>query len=476
MDDLVGTAVKNDVKRLEEILTEENLTEYSAVRRLKRAMSYLDYNNASRLYGENGIKRFYDYALANPTEGPDGIENLDHDVINEKTRTFKKILWGAAGWLAYPAKIFSKVYDFVLRKTDSHLFSYAVAGFSLYETLYLSSTTGFTALASYEYGLPFISNLSTFVSATLPIALLFGAGEGLGCAGFLLGNVSVQRRLYNPSNISTEEIETDVRSLSIDFMDIWRKYDDLLSKDRGKAVGLQKLDAVYSMVTSNISDIDMPKKDFVAHEAAILPAIQMALGKKVYGRSIIHHCPSEIGGITLMIPSVIMGKFSRKHAYGPVFLNKKRANLMPNYDFALAHEFAHAAGAASEPLANVYALRALEEMDKEFPLNGYDLYVAINKLCFAAGALRERFNNESEFFVRLKELGAPKFLKQTFRRDFDGITAPTPPMSDLCQKTAESRFAGLYIVNSYIASKLVERGKIKLRSESRDSSALERRL
>lgn len=468
---LMALLVNDQKKDLESLLTEDNLynSNVSAyLRKIRPNLNYLDYEKAVYFYGTAGVSRFYKglfSAIQNETEPVEKESFLDRLLYRNRPKpktNLKETIGEALTWVAFPFKIMSRIYDYILDKTDSHLLAYGAGVASFFETFLLGEYLGFSAYISYAYQMPISDVLSQTFPFFGPTFLFGGLLYGAFGAGFIAGITFLERRLFNRNYVSQPEVESDISKLAEDFQNVWDRYAGLLTKQSDKQVTLGKLNAMYTMVTSNNSLGSFSnRKDLKYHELRLLPSIEKAIGKKVSIRSIIHRCFDGVGGMTLF-PSMFIGLLSRNHALGPIFVNKNRINSNPSYDFAVSHEFAHAAGAASEPMANYYALKAMDDLAERYPLVGYDLYAATNRLCFAVGALREKVKDTEEFISILRELRVPKFVFKAFTTDFQPGMSPFPPMENLEKGPIESKFSGLYIVSSYIASKMVKNGKKKL--------------
>ncbi len=493
---LISRLTAGTEKRLEKILNDGTLNDFPE-------LNLLDVDNVRERYGILSANRFYRGLLD---------EFLEQDELDEKP-TSKKL----ASIIGYFTG--SKLYDFILEKTGSHMLANGAKSAVLMETLVSLTTLGVFAYASKQEGVPFIPLIQQYSPQILPLLAEIGVfGFAVG-AGVVLGIVGLERILYKntPEHsdklidwvrtartkfyekigakkhigiiekplktmenfiltnraITKEDVKEDISIYLKEFYNVWERYrSSLLKTTKYSDISLQQLNGMYMLVTSSLSkNLSSSFRAIRKHDKKVLPAISEGLGRRLSRRSIIHLCPEGVGGFTLIFPSVIMGKFTRKHAYGPVFLNTKRLLSAPSYDFALAHEFAHAAGKASEPLANYFALKCIDSLNRSFPDQGYDLYGATNRLAFAVAGLRDKIKDQDEFLAELGKitteidgirLGMPKFIYEAIKNDFNPSVSPLPPMDglDTHKLNIDDMFKQLYMSSSYTCIKLAKLGRL----------------
>ncbi len=466
IDELVDLLVLNEKGRLETLLSKENVEISTTLKAAKESYEQLNHDLAIDTYGKRGIRRFYSAALYNIEESEQGkalLENLlQTDYSSQKKKykqTWKKPLKRALGYFIYPAKIFSGIYDLALKTTKSHVIAYGLAAAGLYESLMFSNVVANTELYSLTTGASGLTPLQVFnsyLSYLAPSMEIAAIAVPLLSISILGGLVFSQRRLFSTKKIGTIAIEDDIKKLSSDLNNVIGRYTKFTNNADAGDLSLSSLDSIYAMATARGSIKSYKEiKRLVKHEKELLPSMEKVTGKKISPKNIVHHCPDGVGGVTLVFPTSLMGKLFRKHIYGPVFVNPRRAYVGPSYDFALLHELSHAGGATSEPAANYIAMKAIDDLAERFPIRGYDIYSSANRLCYAVGALGEKINNRDEFLARLRELNVPKSILDSFDRKFDPEHSPVPPMNELFEKGAEKYFARLYVGNSYVAGKLL---------------------
>ena len=432
-----------DFKRLDE--------KYS---HLESYFEYLDREKAKRLYGQEGLRRYYAESLDLD------LSDLYKPTAQERHRTasrFKKGLAGIIGYTALlPFKIFSKTYEFILRKTGNHLAASGVAAGGAVGAVELGviGAASYTIASTYPKASFYFEFLS-FLKSGLPFVIGGAALAGVLSMSATMGILSLQKILYHVKKDSIDEIKDDIREYTENFYRVWRKYESEVSNYKLDEVGIGTLDAVYSLVTSKVSPTQLT--DIKEHDKNIMPAVSSALGKKTYAGSIIHKCPPNLGGITL-VPAAVAGFFMRKHVYNFVFVNKERRYNAPNYDFPVAHELAHAAGHIPESMANAYALRAMKRLNEQYPMNGYDLFIAVNKLGYAVGALKSIIKDKDRFDEALIELKTPKFILDVLESDNYSYNSAVPPICSLKKSfSLEAWFIGLYTTGAYVATKKLEK-------------------
>ena len=492
----------------------------------------INYANAKSRYDIWGVKRFYRAFL---------YDTLQSQRKTKENSPLQKMLSPVRQLSGFAA------YDYILKKTGSHIFANGVRG-AVFMAALQSAAVPITALiVSTCFGIPastgcsptpFLENFYTLVSTSLPmqLATTVPAGGLVGAFG-ILAIIGLERAFYSGKKLSPESIKQDIIRYVKEFNIVYDRYRDLLkTSSPGDNVSLNELNAVYMLSSSNISDaytdasifrplerihnfvcdiighargaksglwnklrsmynasikyaysysedLRRPNRELRAHERDVLPAIKEALNGEISTLSIAHLCPEGVGGFTTVFPTSVIGQaVSALRRIGVVkktrisgllqrvYLNKERLYAAPEYDFAMAHELAHASGAFSEPFANYYALKATENLSKKFPKSGYDLFAAVSHLGFAIGALRDKIEDPGQFLSELKGLsiqldteqmvGVPEFIFEAFNSTFNPTYSPLPPMENLLDEgwTIESRFQRLYCGSSYVAMKLVETG------------------
>ncbi len=475
---LMSLLVENRTDIIKKMAEENTLPDSKISSIASEFLDYLKYDEAVSRYGKSGVKRFYRSLFssasymtyvpkAEDSPGSAAMPSKLEEVIANDTDSgeehTKGSLFRALGWVAFPAKVFSKIYDVVLRKSGSHLLAYGAGIVGMFETVELSLLIGGSAYVSYTYNIPFLPYLT--YSALYAAPVLIGGGLLYSIVGpaSIAGLTAIERRKYPVNKVRKRHIEKDIKSLSKDFYNLIGDYKGKLTNSTETDITLSELNALYMMVSSCRSQENTDDRSAIKeHDKSIIGSIERALGgKRISHRSIVHMCPSGVGGVTLVFPTSVMGKFTGKYVLGPVFVNKRRLRAGPSYDFAVAHELAHAAGAASEPLANFYAVKALDDMAEIFPKEGYDIYTAVNRLCFAVGALAEKLNDEEKLIKAMNRLNVPRFVFNALSGSFDPSASPLPPIEAVLEKGSEAKFARLYVSSSYVASKLVTEGRIK---------------
>ena len=475
---LMSLLVENRTDIIKKMAEENTLPDSKISSIASEFIDYLKYDEVVSRYGKLGVKRFYRSLFSSASymtyvpkaeDSPDGttVPSRLEDVISDdsgrdKERTNGSLL-RVLGWAAFPAKVFSKIYDVVLRKSGSHLLAYGAGLVSMFETVELSLLIGGSAYVSYAYNIPFLPYLTS--SALYAAPVLIGGGLLYSAVGpaSIAGLTAIERRKYSVNKVRKKHIEEDIKNLSKDFYDLMGDYKGKLTNSAETDISLSELNALYMMVSSSRSQENTDDRSAIKeHDKSIIDSIEKALGsKRISHRSIVHMCPSGVGGVTLVFPTSVMGKVTGKYVLGPVFVNKRRLRAGPSYDFATAHELAHAAGAASEPLANFYATKALDNLADLFPKEGYNIYTAVNRLCFAVGALAEKLNDEEKLIKAMNRLNVPRFVFNALSGSFDPSASPLPPIEAVLYKGSEAKFARLYVSSSYVASKLVTEGRIK---------------
>ncbi len=419
---------------------------------LESYLSYINPKKAAKHYGKYGLKRYYAEALNIDLDYIDLKPKNKHEILSSIRRGLSSLI----NWTVFlPLKLFSKTYDYVLRKTNNHLAASATATSSLAFSLDFYLLDAYSYLSAPVYtSSAFSSIFIDSMESGLPYVFAAAAVTGAASSLLSLGLVGLQKLMFRTKKINQDELENDIRDLTNKFYSSWRKYEALVSNYNIEDVDINMLDAVYSMVTSKMS---LPAVDIKDHDYDIIPSISKAIGKTAYPDSIIHHCPASIGGATI-IPMGALGYFMRKHIYNFVFVNKLRAYAAPNYDFPVAHELAHASGHLTESMANAYAMRSMKRLNEEYPMQGYDLFMLSNGLAFAVGALKHILKDEDEFNEKLNEFKVPKFIHDVIMSDDYSYFSPVPQLYKLNKKfSLEKAFIGLYITGAYIAIKKLEK-------------------
>ncbi|MGC8533483.1 MAG: hypothetical protein ACP5MV_02530 [Candidatus Parvarchaeum sp.] len=416
-----------------------------AIKRLNRDFIY-------EKYGKEGLERYLRSVLDYWDDY--GSNNSANNQYTKQKHLLSEILMS-------PAKLVAKAYDYILRKTNSHFISTtsmgtmmgAVAGFSMF--------IGETAYFSYSLRIPFASlfaeefmiNLPTFIQVPVITGLISALSVGL-----IVGGPS---KVFNPKRLTIEEIEDDIKKYSKEFRDTFENYNKALFTSKIEP-SMENINAIYMLASSRAyvsasnSDESLRK-----YEKEMLPYISNVLKKRINYRLIVHHSPKGVGGFTLIYNSLI-GKLIKNNSYSPVFLNTERLNAVPEYLFALFHELAHGAGATTEQMASYYAEKAMDSVKDDFPLEGYDLFLSVNRLESAISALARKFKSTDDFVSELEKLNLPRFVKESLNYSFNPIFSVAFPVNEaIYGGLIESKFSGLYASGPYLAKKMVEKGLIK---------------
>ncbi len=363
--------------------------------------------------------------------------------------------------LSSPAKLIAKTYDYILEKTNSHFLSTVSMGLIGGELAEIIAFTGETAYYSSALNLPFMglfaeefmANASLFVQ----IPLLTGLVSALSIA-FIVGGTS---KVFNHKKLTVQEIENDVKKYAGEFEKTFKKYNKSLFYSKIEP-SLGNINAIYMLSSTKAYSKAMNSEEGLGeYEKSMLPYISKVLKKHINPNLILHHSPKGVGGFTLVYNS-LLGKLIKNKSYSPVFLNTERFNAVPEYLFALFHELSHGAGATTEQMASYYAEKAMDAVKDDFPLEGYDLFLAVNKLESAVSTLSMKFKSNSEFFDELEKLHLPRFIKESFDYSFNPMFSITFPVSEsLYSGVIESKFSSLYASGPYLAKKMVEKGMIR---------------
>ncbi len=402
-------------------------------------IGYLDYVKIRSTYGADAIKRFYRGVTETVTDTVHDDGATNKNLHNKRDKLIKA--------LVFPATAAARMYDFIFDRVKSRIVA--------------------SGLFASVLGFAFINGVTTALGGPSGLyALYTNASQLLYTQGFIFGAGMIsllsitygEGYKFSGKNVDTKTIRSDIKKFTAEFNTVWRKYEERFVKKPRLEISLADLNGLYMLVTTDLSKSAAGNRHLLnEHDKNLLPAIEDAVKKKVSLKSIIHHSPSNVGGITLIF-SAAFGKLTRKHAYGPIFVNTDRISANPSYDFAVAHEFAHASGKISEPAANFYALRAFERLAERFPYAGYDIYLAANRLAFAAGALKDKIKDRDIFMDEIRRLAVPKFIEEEINYQYSPEYSPLPPLGELfIRKGPEADFASLYVTKSYYAIKKEER-------------------
>jgi hypothetical protein len=430
---------------LEDILSDRNFN-HSTISAVKK----LDINKLKSEYGEIGLERYIRSITDQWEDSKLGYERNDKKI----RRAIKSVLMS-------PAKFVAKTYDYVLNKTGSHFISTIAMGALTGEILFSASFFGETFYDSQIWNIPFFKlarevlpyNISLFIE--LPAVLATFSAFSVGMIAGATTSV------FNHKKIREDEIKDDIKKYSRQFRKIFSNYSHHIYNSSVED-SLQNLNAIYMLSSSKAySKVITSEDNLRYYERSMVPYIEQVLHKKVNPALIFHHSPKNVGGFTLIYNSLI-GKIFNKKSYSPVFLNTDRITALPEYLFALFHEISHGAGATTEQMASYYAQVAMEKTSKSHKLEGYDLFMSANKLESAVATLAKKFKSSEEFFLELDNLNLPKFVKDSFNYEFNPLYSINFPVAEsLNAGPIESKFSGLYASGPYIASKMVEKGRVK---------------
>ncbi|MCL4376554.1 hypothetical protein M1558_03635 [Candidatus Parvarchaeota archaeon] len=417
----------------------------NAVKNLNRDFVYKN-------YGKEGLERY----LRSVLDCWDDYRSNEY--ANGKEVKKKHVL---SSILLSPAKFVAKAYDYILRKTNSHFVSTTAMGTLAGGFASLLTFIGETAYFSSSLHIPFASLFAEELMVNWPALVQVPIITGLISAlsvGFIVGGTSA---VFGHKRLTIEEIEEDIKKYSREFNDTFDKYNKALFKSKVEP-SLENINGIY-MLSSAMAykNASASEESLIEFEKSTLPYISNVLKKHVNYRLIFHHSPKGVGGFTLIYNS-LLGKFAKKNSYSPVFVNTERLNAVPEYIFALFHELAHGAGATTEQMASYYAEKAMDSLKDDFSLEGYDLFLSVNRLESAISTLAKKFRSDSDFFSEIEKLNLPRFVKESFNYSFNPIFSAVFPVNEaLYGGLIESKFSGLYASGPYIAKKMVEKGVIK---------------
>ncbi|MCL5420588.1 MAG: hypothetical protein M1284_02430 [Candidatus Parvarchaeota archaeon] len=433
--------------RLEELIESAEIDESTAY-----ALKNLDKKYVYENYRTEGLERY----LRSILDDWGGYPLFKNVAAGGKTG--KKVLYDL---LLSPVKLVSKVYDYILSKTNSHFISTVSMGLLGGEIGSIAAFTGETAYYSAALHIPFTSLFSEELVYNSSFFVQIPLITGLISALFVGVVVGATPLVFNHKKIETDEIEKDIKKYSGEFNAVFSRYNDSFFKSTIEP-SLVNINSIYMLSSSKAyAEISGSEDNLRKYETAMLPYIAQVIKKEVNPRLIIHRSPKNVGGFTLVYNS-LAGKLIKKKSYSPVFLNTDRLTAVPEYLFALFHEISHGAGATSEQMASYYAEKAMEEAQKDFPLQGYDLFLSVNKLESAVAALSQKFHSNTEFFSELDRLNLPRFVRESFDYGFNPLFSITFPVSEsLYGGRIESKFSGLYASGPYLAKKMVEKGLVK---------------
>ncbi|MCL5976385.1 MAG: hypothetical protein M1580_02195 [Candidatus Parvarchaeota archaeon] len=402
--------------------------------------------------------------------GKDGLERYLRSVLNYwddyrsnesvTNKEFKKkhVL---SSILLSPAKFVAKTYDYILRKTNSHFVSTTAMGTLAGGIASLATFIGETAYFSHSLHIPFTGLFAEEIMINWPaiaqVPIITGLISALSIA-FIVGGTSA---VFNHKKLTNEEIEYDIKKYSREFQDTFDSYNKALFNSKIEP-SLENLNAIYMLSSTKAYKSAIGSEESLReYEKSMMPYISKTLKKHINYKLIFHHSPKGVGGFTLIYNS-LLGKLAKKNSYSPVFLNTERLNAVPEYLFALFHELSHGAGATTEQMASYYAEKAMDSVKEDFPLEGYDLFLSVNRLESAISALSRKFKSNSDFLSELEKLNLPRFVEESFNYSFNPIFSVSFPVNEaLYGGLIESKFSGLYASGPYLAKKMVEKGIIK---------------
>ncbi len=443
---ILSSLDSGDNKSINRILKDNtDKSTVNAVKKLKKDFIY-------QKYGKEGLERYLRSVL-------DYWDDYgSNDYINNPDIKQKHIL---SRILLSPAKFVAKAYDYILGKTNSHFISTTSMGTLIGGVAGLATFIGETVYFSYSLHLPFASLFAEEFMVNWPslvqVPIITGLISALSIA-FIVGGTS---RLFNPKKLTIEEIEDDIKKYSREFKKTFEHYNKALFSSKIEP-SLENINAIYMLSSSRAyASASGSEESLRKYEKSMLPYISNVLKKRINYKLIIHHSPKGVGGFTLIYNS-LLGKLIKKNSYSPVFLNTERLNAVPEYLFALFHELAHGAGATTEQMASYYAEKAMDSMKNDFPLEGYDLFLSVNRLESAISALARKFKSNTDFLSELEKLNLPRFVKESFNYSFNPMFSVTFPVNEaIYGGLIESKFSGLYASGPYLAKKIVEKGLIK---------------
>ncbi len=417
----------------------------NAVKNLNRDFVY-------KIYGKEGLERYL-RSILNYWDDYNSNEDGNNKELKKKH--------GLSSILLSPAKLVAKSYDYILRKTNSHFLSTTLMGTLAGGVTSLLAFIGETAYFSYSLNMPFAGLFAEELMLNWPpmvgIPIVTGLISALS-VGVIVGGTSA---VFSHKNLTVEEIEKDINKYSREFKNTFDRYNKALFNSKVEP-SLENINAIYMLSsTKAYKRTSDSEESLIEFEKSMLPYISNVLKKHVNYKLIFHHSPKEIGGFTFMYNS-LLGKLAKKNSYSPVFVNTDRLNAVPEYLFALFHELAHGAGATTEQMASYYAEKAMDSVKDDFSLEGYDIFLSVNRLESAISTLAKKFKSDSEFFSEIEKLELPSFVNESFNYSFNPIFSVVFPINEaLYGGLIESKFSSLYTSGPYIAKKMVEKGLIK---------------
>jgi hypothetical protein len=435
-----------DYKSIDRLLNDS--TDKATVNAIKKLNKDFVYNK----YGKEGLERYLRSVL-------DYWDDYGRNKYSNSREIKKKHV--LSNILLSPAKLVAKTYDYILRKTNSHFISTTAMGTLAGGIAEISTFMGENAYFSHLFNIPFATLFSQELMVNWPflvqVPIITGLISALSVA-FIVGGTS---SVFNHKKLTKEEIEKDIKKYNREFQNVFNRYNKALFTSKIEP-SLENINAIYMLSSVRAYESASDSEESLRkYEKSMLPYISAVLKKKLNYRLILHHSPKEVGGVTLIYSS-LLGKLAKKNSYSPVFLNTERLNAVPEYIFALFHELAHGAGATTEQMASYYAEKAMDLMKNDFPLEGYDLFISVNKLESAISTLAMKFKSNSDLLSELDKLNLPRFVKESLNYSFNPRFSLTFPVSEaLYGGLIESKFSGLYASGPYLAKKMVEKGIIK---------------
>ena len=435
-----------DVQSIDGILKDS--ADKSTINAVKNLNKDFVYKN----YGKEGLERYL-RSILDYWDDYKSNEYLDNKDLKKK-HVLSNILLS-------PAKSAAKVYDYILRKTRSHLLSTTSMGTFIGGVASLLTLIGETAYYSYSLNMPFASLFSQEVAANWPTMLQIPLMTGLVSALSILFIAGGTSAVFSHKNLTIEEMEKDIKKYKIEFRNTFDRYNKALFNSKVEP-SLENINAIYMLSsTKAYKSARGSEEGLIKFEKSVLPYISKTLKKRLNYRLILHHSPKGVGGVTLIYNS-LLGKFAKKNSYSPVFVNTERLNAVPEYVFALFHELSHGAGATTEQMASYYAEKAMDLLKDDFSLEGYDLFLSVNRLESAISTLAKKFKSDSDLFAEIKKLNLPRFVRESFDYSFDPLFSVAFPVNEARYNgLIESKFSDLYASGPYIAKKMVQKGVIK---------------
>ncbi len=442
----IAVALSQDDSDLEKLLAD-----YPS---LLKYRNYLN-SNAAKKYGIRGVYRFYSGLIG--VLAPELI--IRHGTVKPHGLKYKiKKAIGLLSPLNSSTAVYNKLGNYT--KSDSILNGVRVS----------SLLAHFMA-----YFLPALFFIPAQLMAgngeqTLTETLLSQTGlymfSSIALSGFLMGSlanyvvkkVSFWKR--NKVSISEEEISEDLASYSVELNRIVNDYKIRFSNDKETAVTLEEFVGLYKMLSFPISmKTEWDIAETRGQEEKTLASIKNVL-KKVPNRKSIKYSfsnsPNDVGSAFWFRP--FLGRLHKRKIVGKTTININDVGSNLEYSLYLGHEFSHLAGAASEPIAEFYAKKILEDLSENYPHEGYDMLRATERLCDVINAFYYLVRDPKKLRKSLKKAGVPLFILEAFDNDYNSI-----PIQFYTSEEDIYNPDLLYKSFVYYVSKREERGELKLK-------------